>query len=108
MMAGQRSHCEFIKSGLLAPLLSEKAGVINAQMQKQRSALLLINVQPLLVTRIQFGGFFFLNSVAVIGFQEKINKLRFEHKAHVRIIWLEDPGANMSNRVSLCFCVYCA
>lgn len=79
-MAGQHSHCEFVKSGLLAPLLSEKAGVINAQMQKQRSALLLINVQPLLVTRIQFGGFFFLNSVSVIGFQEKINKLRFEHK----------------------------
>lgn len=59
MMAGQHSHCEFIKSGLLAPLLSEKAGVINAQMQKQRSALLLINVQPLLVTRIQFGWGFF-------------------------------------------------
>lgn len=92
MMAGQHSHCEFIKSGLLAPLLSEKAGVINAQMQKQRSALLLINVQPLLVTRIQFGGFFFLNSVSVIGFQEKINKLRFEHKHMSELSRLRTPG----------------
>lgn len=35
---------------------------------------------------------FFLNSVSVIGFQEKINKLRFEHKHMSELSRLRTPG----------------